>query len=204
MVDPDAKAASAKVTYRSLREVIEQRRLPFTEQELIDALANEEARLSDPGRVALPAADQEFWDRNAGIRGRVPALSQAAAANTAARLLMDARALSADEAAAGLGVTTSTIRRYRASRKLYAYDRGDRTLFPSWQFMADGKMVPHLDKVLTALPAGLHPQSVAGFFLTPQPDLPLDGHPVSCKEWLERGGPVEPVLRLAEALGIGI
>jgi hypothetical protein len=49
----------------------------------------------------------------------------------------------------------------------------------------------------------LHPQSVAGFFLTPQPDLDLYGHPASVKAWLEAGGSTDPVLALAEGLAAG-
>lgn len=37
--------------------------------------------------------------------------------------------------------------------------------------------MPSLAEILKALPEDLHPQSVAGFFLTRQPDLVLHGEP---------------------------
>lgn len=203
MVATKAKnAPKGKAGYGSVGQLIEKKRLPFTEQDLVDALADEETRV--PGVVALTAADREFWDRNAGIKDSMPGIAQAAAADAAARAMMDAKALSADEVAAVLGRQNSTIRHYKADRKLYAYERGGRSLFPAWQFTQDRKAIPYLDKVLAALPAGLHPQTVAGFFLTPQPDLVLDGNPVSAKDWLEHGGPAEPVLQLASGLRVGI
>jgi hypothetical protein len=103
-----------------------------------------------------------------------------------------------------LGRQNSAVRHYKADRKLYAYERGGRSIFPMWQFTEERKAIPYLDKVLAVLPADLHPQAVAGFFVTPQPDLVLDGKPVSAKDWLEQGGPVEPILQLGNALAVGI
>jgi hypothetical protein len=52
---------------------------------------------------------------------------------------------------------------------------------------------------LAALPDDLHPQAVAGFFLTPQPDLVMNGEAVPVAVWLQEGGSVELVLTLAAA-----
>jgi hypothetical protein len=196
------KSQKRKVVYASVGQLIERKRLPFTEQDLVNALVEEETRV--PGVVALPLADQDFWDKNAGIKNSLPSISQAAAADAAARAMMDARALNADAVAELLGRQNSTVRHYKADRKLYAYGHGGRSLFPMWQFTQERNAIPYLDKVLAVLPADLHPQAVAGFFVTPQPDLILDGKPVSAKDWLEQGGPVEPVLQLGNALTIGI
>jgi hypothetical protein len=159
---------------------------------------------SVPGVVGLSASDREFWDQNAGTKASMSSISLARAADAAARVLMDPRALGTQAVAELLGRHESTVRRYKAYRKLYAYERGGSALFPAWQFTEDGVPIPCLDKVLAALPTELHPQSVAGFFLTPQPDLFLGGVPVSAKEWLEHGGPVGPVLQLASGLKFGI
>jgi hypothetical protein len=196
------KQPKRKAAYASVGQLIEKKRLPFTEQDLVDALVDEETRV--PGVVALPAGDQQFWDKNAGIKVSMPSISQAAAADAAARVMMDARALSAHEVGELLGRQNSTIRHYKADHKLYAYERGGRSLFPAWQFNEDRKAIPYLDKVLAGLTLDLHPQAVAGFFLSPQPDLVVNGNPVSSKEWLEHGGPVEPVLNLAHGLSVGI
>lgn len=177
--------------------------LPFNGPDFVAALVGEAATF--PGTVTLPAAQQEFWDKHSGLGDQpVPDLGAAAAADAAARVIMDARALCASAVAELLGKASSTVRHYKAERKLYAYDRGGRSLFPSWQFTADRMIIPSLGEVLSALPAGLHPQAVAGFFLTTQPDLVLWGKPVSAKEWLERGGPLEPVLQMAHGLVVGI
>ncbi len=76
--------------------------------------------------------------------------------------------------------------------------------FPQWQFNDTGdKSIPSLEDVLGALPDDLHPQAVAGFFLTPQPDLVLNGMHVSAKSWLEAGGSKKVVVDLAEGLAAG-
>lgn len=130
-------------------------------------------------------------------------ISQAAAADAAARAMMDAKALGTDEVAEVLGRENSTVRHYKGDRKLYAYERGGRS-FPAWQFMQDRTTIPYLDRYFPALPAGLHPRTVAGFFLMPQPDLVLNRQPVLTTDWLEQGGPAKPVLQLAGGLSVGI
>jgi hypothetical protein len=49
----------------------------------------------------------------------------------------------------------------------------------------------------------LHPGAVAGFFLSPQPDLILGDRPASIREWLLAGGDISPVVRWAEELDTG-
>lgn len=89
-------------------------------------------------------------------------------------------------------------------RRLYAYRRDGDLLFPEWQFTALGDtVIPYLHAVLDALPADAHPGAVAGFFLTVQPDLVLNGRAVSAKQWLEDGGPPEPVIEMPRDLAAG-
>ena len=73
-------------------------------------------------------------------------------------------------------------------------------MFPAWQFV-NGQTLPHLDGVLKGMPRDLHPQTVAGFFKTPQPELALEGRTVTVTEWLLAGGSPEPVADPASALG---
>ncbi|MFE4835817.1 helix-turn-helix domain-containing protein [Arthrobacter sp. NPDC056691] len=117
---------------------------------------------------------------------------------------MDSSSLTTDEVAEHLDLSASTVRRYKAERKLYSYRANGRLLFPVWQFIQRGRRrLPALDRVLAALPVGLHPQAVAGFFQTPKPDLVITGEAVSAAAWLESGAPVEPVLAIADALAAG-
>jgi hypothetical protein len=43
-----------------------------------------------------------------------------------------------------------------------------------------------------------HPTAVAGFLLTPQHELLIDGQPKSVREWLLHGEPEEPVFNLID------
>jgi hypothetical protein len=115
-------------------------------------------------------------------------------------------AYTAAEVAAGLGVNESRIRQRRLARSLWAIEDNGAWVFPAVQFdLVHGggrdvlKQVRGLDQVLPALPTDLHPAAVAGFLLTPQEDLAVDGQPRTVRDWLSSGGAVEPVLRLVEA-----
>jgi len=146
----------------------------------------------------------DFWDENAGVTATPQETVRAAEANAAARSLMDASSLTAAEVADRLHLPLPTIQSVAASGLLHSYQANGQTVFPAWQFNAEGTaVIPSLGDVLHALPADLHPQSVAGFFLTPQPDLVLNGSPVSAKAWLEAGGTSGVVIDLAEGLAAG-
>ncbi len=111
-------------------------------------------------------------------------------------------AYSGGQVAELLGVNESRVRQRRADRTLWAIqDRGG-WVFPSVQFEDDAGrrgQIRGLDQVLQALPADLHPVSVAGFLTTPQPDLSIDGQPMSPLDWLRSGGDIRLVLSVAEA-----
>lgn len=51
------------------------------------------------------------------------------------------------------------------------------------------------------MPDGSHPQTVQGFFTTPQPDLELAGEATAPLEWLASGGEQGPVVALASSVG---
>jgi hypothetical protein len=173
----------------------------FSQEDLLSALDN---MTRGTTATELSAPDRAFWDANSGIDKSPAAVAHASAANAAARLLHDVSALTAIEVAEKLHLSASTIRHYKSDRKLYSYPVDGKLAFPDWQFVtAGGKLIPALEDILAALPADLHPQTVAGFFLTPQPDLVISGSPVSAKAWLEAGGSKEPVVELAEDLAAG-
>lgn len=83
-------------------------------------------------------------------------------------------------------------------------DDGGRWVYPAVQFEQRPKAKPRLkvirglDRVLPALPSDLRPTAVAGFLLTPQPDLLVDGRPTSVRDWLISGGNLDSVLAVAD------
>lgn len=126
------------------------------------------------------------------------------ATNAVNTVMADARASTTEEVAGRLGLSASTIRHYKLANRLFSYRHHGRLFFPEWQFSAKpGQTIPFLAEVLAVLPPEAHPQSVAGFFSTPQPDLIIDGQPVSAKRWLESGGDSAPVVALASSLAAG-
>jgi hypothetical protein len=111
-------------------------------------------------------------------------------------------AYSAGEAAELLGVNESRVRQRRADRTLWAIEDRGGWVFPALQFEHDAGrrgQIRGLDRVLKALPADLHPLSIAGFLTTPQPDLTVGTQPASPLDWLRSGGDVRLLLTLAEA-----
>lgn len=185
----------------SLDEWIATARPSFSPEDLLSAL---DEMTRDATATELSAPDRAFWKANAGIDSPPAAVASASAANAAARIVLDASAFTAAEVAEHLGLSASTVRHYKAARKLYSYFVDGKLAFPAWQFNEAGdKSIPSLEDVLDVLPEDLHPQAVAGFFLTPQPDLVINGTPVSAKAWLEAGGSKEPVVELAEGLATG-
>lgn len=170
----------------------------FSEPMLVYAL---KAQMRSAGAVSLSEADRQFWDRHSGVNATPDAVAEASADNAAARIVIDMTSLTAADVAHRLGLSPSTVRRYKSARRLYSYKSGGRRLFPAWQFRDGGnRRIPALERVLEEIPASAHPQTVAGFFMTSQPDLEVKGNPVSPKEWLETGGPVEPVAEMARGL----
>lgn len=182
---------------RTIASVIESGRVSFSADQLAAALEDRARRT--PGSAQLAVRERDFWERNSGVPESNPdAAAQASAGNAAAGTMMDSASLSGQEMAERTGLSPSTIRHYRVDRKIYSYTRGSAVLYPAWQLTNEGQLLPSLGPVIKALPQDLHPQTVAGLFTTPQPDLVLEGNPVSPKEWLERDGTPEPVIELAD------
>ncbi|MDH6284621.1 DNA-binding protein [Prescottella agglutinans] len=107
-------------------------------------------------------------------------------------------ALTVDEAAERLGVSTSRVRQRAGDRSLWSIKRAHRLLLPAIQFTGNG-LVPGLDAVLAALPEDAHPLSVLGLLTTPQPDLRLEKVEVPIIEWLTAGGETRQVLDVVDA-----
>lgn len=110
-------------------------------------------------------------------------------------------AFTADEVAAGLGVTASRVRQKRLAGELWAIPDGQTWVFPVLQFETGdnggpSRQIRGLHQVLKALPNGMHPVAVAGFLRTPQPDLYLE-RALTPVEWLRSGGDVDQVVAAA-------
>ncbi|WP_426763057.1 hypothetical protein ACP3TD_11580 [Pseudarthrobacter sp. 1G09] len=175
--------------------------LEFTADDLLEAL--QDLQRNDPG-VAPSDVDQGYWVAHSGIELSSRVVARSSAVNAAARILMDASSLTAAEVGENLHLAKTTVRRHRAERKLYAYLVNGRLVFPAWQFTRTGdRVLPGMERILAVLPNDLHPQTVAGFFRTPQPDLILNGEATAVALWLEEGGSVEPVLALATSMNNG-
>ena len=114
-------------------------------------------------------------------------------------------AYTANDVAAGLGISQSRVRQRRLSGELWAIADRATWLFPVLQFERDAnggptRQIRGLGEVFPALPDDLHPVAIAGFLHTPQPDLEVNGRPVAPLEWLRSGGDVAAVLTAAQAL----
>lgn len=115
-----------------------------------------------------------------------------------------ATALTTRDAAALLGVNPSRIRQrlLGARPSLYGVKWRGEWLLPRLQFTARGEL-PGLAQVVPALDRSLSPVAVAHWFLSPSPDLIVDGEgeePVSPRDWLLAGHAPAEVARLASGL----
>ncbi|MFN8621041.1 MAG: hypothetical protein U0869_09890 [Chloroflexota bacterium] len=139
--------------------------------------------------------------RAAGLRTDAPTRTYAdAVARTAARTAaIMAGSGTVEETAKTLGVTPARVRQLLGERALFGIRTADGWLVPRFQ-LADGAPLPGLRAVVSALPAGIHPVAFHTWFTTPAGPLRLDDQPVSPRDWLASGGPVEPVAQQAAAL----
>jgi excisionase family DNA binding protein len=179
---------------------LRERRLPVRESEVVDVLR----RLLGPHLVAADSAAltgdaTTFLRAHSGVEPSDAAVESATKESLAMTAAMVQTSLSMAEAAELLGVDQSRVRHRIADGALYPLRVGRSNRLPSWQF-ADGRALGALHEVLSALPADLHPLEVAGFFLTPQPELEVHGKSSAPRDWLAGGGDPDPVVELAASL----
>ncbi|QTJ64409.1 DNA-binding protein [Rhodococcus sp. ZPP] len=125
-----------------------------------------------------------------------PLAPAAAAAERERRMReLTASAKTVEEVARLLGVSTSRIRQRAGTGSVWTIKVGNKLLLPAVQFTG-AAMVPNLDRILTALPDGLHPLALERALTDPRADLALDGRPVSVIDWLASGGDVETALEV--------
>ena len=115
-------------------------------------------------------------------------------------------ALTSDEVANGLAITTAQVQHKRRARQLWAITDGQSWLFPAPQFETsnDGhqlRVIRGIGQVLKSRPQDLHPLAVEGFLRTPQPDLTTD-RAVTPLEWLLGGGDISTVVTRVRRLSL--
>ena len=108
-------------------------------------------------------------------------------------------ALPAAAAAERLGRSVNRIRGAIADGSLYGVKVGRSWLVPTWQL--DGKgPVPHLRKVIAAIPEGTSAVTLERVMTQPSQELYVDGQPVSPRDWLLTGNEPETVVDLVRQL----
>jgi hypothetical protein len=109
--------------------------------------------------------------------------------------------LSAAEAAKLLHVDVSRVRQRLRERSLFGIEHEGSWRLPRFQFERR-LVIPGLAQILKALPPDLFPLDIVDWFVLPDPDLQLDSDaaPLSPREWLLSGRPVEAVVTLARDL----
>jgi hypothetical protein len=146
--------------------------------------AGEVAALTAVGAELAPPRTRETDPRAAGVAAY-------------AALLADA--LSVSEVAARLGIDPSRVRHRLLEGQLLGIRQPRGWLLPAYQFGADGRPLPGLERVAVALGA-VHPVTVARFFATVQPELVVDRRRLTPRQWLEGGGDAARVAALAATL----
>jgi hypothetical protein len=109
--------------------------------------------------------------------------------------------LAAAEAARLLRVDVSRIRQRLRERSLLGVEYEGEWRLPRFQFERK-HVLPGLATVLAALPVDANALEIAEWFLSPNPDLEVEGQqaPLSPRSWLLRGLPAERVAQLGRLL----
>jgi hypothetical protein len=105
------------------------------------------------------------------------------------------------EAAKLLHVDVSRVRQRLRERSLFGIEHEGSWRLPRFQFERR-LVIPGFAQILKALPPDLFPLDVVDWFLLPDSDLQLDSDttPLSPREWLLSGRPIDAVVTLASDL----
>lgn len=159
--------------------------------DLTRALLALAGRNDKPSAAPLSARDASFLVEHGGdaVRLGIGGAQPSAAQRLVCALKPSPGDLAVADAAALLGASNAAVRLRINKGSLYAYQSGDRVYLPLWQFHG-GRTLPHLHRVLHALPGEAEPITVAGFMTTPSDEL--DGQsPIA---WLAGGHEPERVV----------
>lgn len=191
----------------ALDEALDRAGIPVHGDDLLAALAQlGTQRLVQPPTAGTPLSPTEsaVLDGASGVTPDPAAPARVRARATAKTVLLYTEALTTSQVAAATGRSASRIRHLAIANRLYTLpvDRRSGLRFPAWQFTDTGQPLPGLAGVLAALPAGLHPLQVSGFFTAPTIELSVDDRtPMSPIQWLRDGGDEAAVAALAATVG---
>ncbi|MCF8609689.1 hypothetical protein L5G28_05855 [Gordonia sp. HY285] len=165
--------------------------------DVLDALTATETPAPVSAASQILTAEQEAVLRSAGsFIDEMPPVEQRASTRTAQRIVdMIATALTADEAAERLGVTSGRIRQRLGAKTLLGVKVGSAHRLPGFQFTEDGEL-PGWDRIAPAVPSSVHPVSIARFMHTAHPDLTVVGEALPPTDWLIGGGDPEYVVSM--------
>lgn len=108
--------------------------------------------------------------------------------------------LGTPDAAALLGIRVSRIRRMLTSQaSLYGFQVNGRWRIPVFQFTEAG-LVPNIGQVNAVLDRSLHPVAVYRWFMSPDPELDVEGVVLSPLAWLNAGHDAGILCRIASDL----
>lgn len=127
-------------------------------------------------------------------------LSTSLVEEAAELLLENSTSLSAAAVASRLGRSVTRIRGAIADGSLYGVKIGRSWLLPTWQLTDEPAPLPHLRKVIAAVPEGASPSTIQRVMTQPSDELYLDGTPTSPRRWLLAGQDPKPVVTLIEQL----
>jgi hypothetical protein len=174
-----------------LEALLERHHVDLTGDEVLAVLDFAFAAIPGAGAAPVSAAEVEFLRDHAGP-GAAAVIDnwsadgeRQARAQVAVRELGDALSgsMSIKEAAAVLGVDRSRVSRRITGNTLWAFDIHGSRRIPRWQFLGSD-LLPGLETIVPAIPAGVTPMTVEAFMRTPQPDFG-DRAPI---EYLAAGG----------------
>ncbi|MEJ5946542.1 helix-turn-helix domain-containing protein [Pseudokineococcus basanitobsidens] len=186
-----------------LGEVLAASGLGMTSGELVASLEELLGATASPREDAPLTVDQERYLRErAGLDVEAATDTGAARrAGLAASARLVATSLTGAELARRAGVDDSTVRHWARHGDVVVVGEGRRRRYPAFQVGADGRPLPGLRAVLSALPPGWHPLALEAWMTRTDADLEVDGRAVSPAAWLADGGPVAAVVVLAEGVG---
>lgn len=153
---------------------------------------------STPG---LTGAEADYLEQHGGVTDDRDALLRTSVGAAVRESVVDRETWTVEQTAEIMRISTSRVRHRIMEGSVYSYPssgRGVGRRIPSWQF--DGRVpVPHLARVLAALPDRFRPSDIRAFALNARVDDPDAGVSVPLLDWLRDGGDPQLGRALAES-----
>lgn len=171
-----------------------------TDAEFADLVRAAIDELPADGVAGLPEDEARLYDE-AGMSIDENAYRRQVAARSARYATMIAAALPVADAAERLGLSRARVQQLISAGEVWAvHDTRNRWVLPQLQFDGD-RLLPGWSAVAVAFPQQAHPLEVLGLLTTPQPELRVEGAPVTIVDWLRSGGAPDVAARVAAAAG---